>query len=107
MRMAFFGLTQLGYQDPIREHTVDPPVHVSHAFRSGLFRDPEFRLPVPDYMRKTWRDTLPPDNCYFDPRPDPTCNYGAGHENSLSEYQRLNKKHTLNPKGSIKHFKII
>ncbi len=36
--MAFFGFTQLGYQDAIREHLKDPGFSPQHLYRSGLYR---------------------------------------------------------------------
>jgi len=43
--MAFFGITHLGYQDPIREHVVDTGKTPQYIFQSGLYREPPYRLP--------------------------------------------------------------
>ena len=51
--MAFFGLTQLGYQDAIREHMNDPPKTPQATFRSGDYRDPSKRIQLPlEYLFK-------------------------------------------------------
>jgi hypothetical protein len=42
--MAFFGVTRLGYQDTIRENVRQPELTPQHIFRSGLYRDPTYRL---------------------------------------------------------------
>jgi len=45
--MALFGLTQLGYQDTMREHLNDPHPTPQHIFRSGLYREPPYRNTQP------------------------------------------------------------
>ena len=70
--MAFFGLTAVGYQDTIREHVKEPKTTPISAFRSGSYRDPDYRLPKPD------KCDLPPTDELPGARLDPTARYDRG-----------------------------
>ena len=107
IQMSFFGLTRLGYENPMREHMKDPPLHPVQVFRSGLYRDPKFHLPPPSYIRRSWTDYLPPDRCYSLATSDRTCQYGPGHENSFSEFKRMRVQGIANPKGLSLHLLCI
>ena len=70
--MAFFGLTQLGYQDTIREHVNEPKTTPISAFRSGTYRDADYRLPKPEQC------DFPPSGELPGTRQDPTARYERG-----------------------------
>ena len=99
--MAFFGLTQVGYQNKVRQFTARP-----------------------DYTQEQWLrreqkpggtdiTPLPPIAGYVPPRRsivprNQTSGYGAGPgvqgEESWKEHMRLRFKHCRNPKGKqLKH----
>ena len=89
--MSFFGLTQLGHQDPIREHVRDPGFSPQDLYRSGQYRDPE----VPK---------LPPIKTDL-PRPsivptDQLSSYGPGAQGSHVEFSRQRAKHIRCHKGT-------
>lgn len=86
--MAFFSLTQMGYQDTIREHMNDPPTTPQHIFRSGLHRDKGISLPPIDQNPKKHADIVPNGQL---------SGHGPGHEGSYKEYMRLRHKHIRNP----------
>ena len=91
--MAFFGLTKLGYQDTIREHVQEPKTTPISAFRSGSYRDPDYRLPKPDQCDFPPSDELP------GARLDPTARYDRG---PCASHQKLDHNKTagiLCPKG--------
>jgi len=93
--MAFFGLTKLGYQDMIREHVNEQKTTPISAFRSGTYRDPEFRLPKPDQC------DLPPSDELPGAREDPTARYYRG---PCASHEKLAHNKTagiLCPKGRI------
>jgi len=88
--MAFFGFTQLGYQDAIREHMIDPVQTPQYVFRSGIYREPsKINLPPIDPKDKPQASIVPIDQL---------SGYGAGHQGSHVEFTRLRKKHIRNPK---------
>lgn len=96
--MAFFGLTQVGYQDAIREHVRDPPVTPQYVYRSGLYRDP------------TYSNTLPPISANASRRPsivpkDQASGFGPGPQGSYREYTRLKYKHIRDPQDIIEIYR--
>ena len=89
--MAFFGLTQLGYQDTIREHVKDPGLTPQHIFRSGIYRqEPKVRLP-PIHKADLPEASIVPI--------DQVSGYGAGPVGSHVEFSRQRTKHIRNPNG--------
>lgn len=93
--MAFFGLTQLGYQDDIREHMRNPPRTPQHVYRSGLYRDSsksKINLPPIETTDKPRASIVPTDQM---------SGYGPGHQGSHVEYTRLRTKHIRNPTGNL------
>ena len=89
--MAFFGLTQLGYQDTIREHVKDPSLTPQHIFRSGLNRqEPKIILPPIDPKALPQAPIVPIDQ---------VSGYGPGPLGSYGEFTRHRTKHIRNPKG--------
>jgi len=91
--MAFFGLTQLGYQDTIREHVKEPKTTPISAFRSGSYRDAEYRLPKPDQC------DYPPSNELPGTRVDPTARYERGHCGSQQKLDHNKTAGIMCPKG--------
>lgn len=85
--MAFFGLTQLGYQDTIREHARNADLTPQYIYRSGLYRDPNVKLP-PIKKDLPQASIVPIDQ---------VSGYGPGHQGSYVEYTRMKKKHIRNP----------
>jgi len=100
--MAFFGLTKLGYQDPIREHVFDPKITPISAFRSGEYRDPNFRLPKTiekcDTAAAGGKEHHMPDAAT--PFTGQTVGYNRGSCASHEELMRMRQKHIVNPTGS-------
>ena len=98
--MAFFGLTQLGYQDPVREHVCDPKVTPISAFRSGEYRNPDFRLPKTidkcDTPSGEGKHHLPEAPSPFTSQ---TSGYHGGPCTSHEELLRMRQKHIVNPNG--------
>jgi len=93
--MAFFGLTQLGYQDTIREHVKEPKTTPISAFRSGTYRDADYRLPKPEQCDFPPSDELPGT------RQDPTARYERG---PCASQQKLDHNKTAGimcPKGML------
>ena len=89
--MAFFGLTQLGYQDAIREHMKQPIHTPQYIFRSGMYRDKsKVNLPPIEQKDKKQASIVPTDQL---------SGYGPGHQGSYVEFTKLRKKHIRNPKG--------
>ena len=89
--MAFFGLTQLGYQDTIREHVRDPGLTPQHIFRSGKYRtEPKIRLPPINKADLPEASIVPIDQL---------SGYGPGPLGSHVEFTRLRTKHVRTPKG--------
>jgi len=92
--MAYFGLTQLGYQNTIRENVRCPEFSPQHLYRSGQFRDPA-------------AVKLPPIKSRGDlPEPsivpiDQVSGYGPGPQGSYLEYTRQRTKHIRNPKEPV------
>ena len=91
--MAFFNLTQLGYQDTIREHVRHPDFSPQHLYRSGEYRNPD-AVKFPPIQNKA--DL---------PRPDivPTDQisaYGPGAQASHVEFTRQRTKHIRCNKGN-------
>jgi len=93
--MAFFGLTKLGYQDTIREHVSEQKTTPISAFRSGSYRDPEFRLPKPDQCDFPASDELP------GAREDPTARYHRGPCASFEQLHHNKMAGILCPKGRM------
>jgi len=91
--MAFFGLTQLGYQDTIREHVSETKTTPISAFRSGSYRDPNYRLPKPDQCDFPPTDELPGT------RQDPTARYNRGPCGSNEKLNRFKIAGVMCPKG--------
>ena len=89
--MAFFGITQMGYQDTIREHMHEPPKTPQQTFRSGDYRDPSKRINLPPIREKK--------PVAASVGTDQFSGYGPGHEGSYKEYTRLQAKHIRNPAG--------
>jgi hypothetical protein len=92
--MAFFGVTQLGYQDTIREHVRDPKMTPIAAFRSGAYRDPNFRLPQVVEPCQLSADEAK-QNKYAK---DQMAGYNRGPCGSNEELRRLKHKHITSPK---------
>ena len=91
--MAFFGLSQLGYQDTIREHLHKPGFTPQHHYRSGEFRNPDaVKLPPIDKSELPQASIVPVDQI---------SGYGPGHQGSYVEYTRQRTKHIRNPKGKM------
>jgi len=88
--MAFFGLTQLGYQDTIREHLNSPQFSPQHVYRSGLYRNPSaVKLPPIKTRSELPEPSIVPI--------DQVSGYGAGPQGSYVEYTRQMTKHIRNP----------
>lgn len=87
--MAFFGITQLGYQDTIREHMNNPPKTPQQTFRSGDYRDPAKRINLPPIDD---RKPMAASVCT-----DQFSGYGPGPEGSYKENTRLLNKHIRRP----------
>lgn len=96
-RMAFFGLTQIGYQSKIRQGTLRPDY------------TPEEWLKREQKVGGTDITPLPPIAGYEPPRRsivprNQTSSYGPGPglagEESWKEYMRLRTKYCRNPKGN-------
>lgn len=86
--MAFFGLTQLGYQNAIREGS-------AQSKADSLRNKQQF-----GYV------SLPPLQDKNPPRPsivpiDQVSGYGPGPQGSYVEYTRMRTKHIRNPKGKL------
>jgi len=86
--MAFFGLTQLGYQDTIREHVKEPEVTPQYVFRSGLYRNPS-QVKLPPIKKDLPQASIVPI--------DQVSGYGAGPTGSYIEHTRQRTKHIRNP----------
>jgi len=93
--MAFFGLTKLGYQDTIREHVSEQKTTPISAFRSGSYRDPEFRLPKADQCDFPPSDELP------GARQGPTARYDRGPCASFQQLHHNKMAGIMCPKGTI------
>ena len=90
--MAFFGLTQLGYQDTIRENLNSPQFSPQHVYRSGLYRTPSaVKLPPIKTRSELPEPSIVPI--------DQVSGYGAGPQGSYVEYTRQMTKHIRNPQG--------
>lgn len=89
--MAFFGLTQLGYQDTIREHVQCPRLTPQEIFRSGMYRDPSKVLLPPIDKKDLPEPSIVPI--------DQVSGYGPGPMGSFVERKRMQTKHIRNPKG--------
>ncbi|ELT99845.1 hypothetical protein CAPTEDRAFT_226928 [Capitella teleta] len=89
--MSFFGLTQLGYQDTIREHLKEPELTPQYIYRSGLYRDKSVTLP-PIKKDLPQASIVPIDQL---------SGYGPGHRGSHNELVRMQMKHIRNPKASL------
>ncbi|XP_013379242.1 testis-expressed protein 49 [Lingula anatina] len=83
--MAFFGLTEMGYQDTIREKVVNPTFNPQY--------DPMDKLPPIVDREKLPRPSIIPIN--------QVSAYGAGPQGSYVEYTRQRTKHIRNPKGPL------
>lgn len=96
--MAFFGLTQLGYQDAIREHMRDPPKTPQHTYRSGEYRNASNKVNLPPIENKkpAQASVIPTDQL---------SGYGAGHQGSHVEFVRLRKKHIRNPTDNAQTYR--
>ena len=91
--MAFFGLTQLGYQDTIREHVKDPMLTPQHIYRSGLSRqEPKIILPPIDPNTLPQAPIVPINQ---------VSGYGPGPLGSYGEFTRHRTKHIRNAKGTV------
>lgn len=77
--MTFFGVTQLGYQNQIREYIRNPTDHSK-----------TYLPPVPGSKPKAQPSVLPVDQL---------SGYGAGPEGSYKELRRLEIKHIRCPSG--------
>ncbi len=88
--MAFFGLTQLGYQDTIREHVKEPEFSPQNLYRSGEYRDPN-AVKLPPIKTDLPQPSIVPI--------DQVSGYGPGPQGSYVEYTRQQTKHIRNPKG--------
>src|SRR6218665_1996676 len=95
--MAFFGLTQLGYQDTIREHVRQPDVTPQYVFRSGLYRDSTFRLPP--LKGQLGDKERVPSAADGGGNSAQIAGYGPGHRGSYKELTRLKEKHATSPHG--------
>ena len=89
--MAFFGLTQLGYQDTIRAHVKEPQLSPQYIYRSGMYRDPN-KVHLPPIDR---RDLPEPSIVPI----DQVSGYGPGPLGSHVEHTRMRTKHIRNPQG--------
>ena len=84
--MAFFGITQLGFQNYIREHSTLAKDDPERATRQLGF----VALPPLKAKNPTERATVPINQ---------TSGYGPGHEGSYVELTRMRTKHLRNPAG--------
>lgn len=92
--MAFFGVNHLGYQDHIQEHVRLPDVYSpQYVFRSGKYRDPEYKMPPVVDRSELPQPSLIPRN--------QTSGYGAGPMGSYKELMRLRHKHIRTPQGTF------
>ena len=92
--MSFFGITQLGYQDTIREHVRDPGFSPQHLYRSGEYRNPSaVKLPPLKRPEDLPRPSIVPT--------DQVSGYGPGPQGSYVELTRMQSKHIRNPKGMV------
>ena len=89
--MAFFGITQLGYQNTIREHTKEPMITPQHVFHSGMYRDPSWETKLPPIEKSKERPSVVPV--------DQVSGYGAGPQGSHTEFTRMKTKNIRGPKG--------
>merc|ERR1712121_36129 len=96
--MAFFGLTQLGYQDSIREHVQDPQFSPQNHYRSGIFRDKSVKLPPIKSNADLPEASIVPI--------DQVSGYGPGPQGSYEELTRKKTKHIRNPNGPKSFYRI-
>ena len=89
--MAFFGLSQLGYQDTIREHLNKPGFSPQHLYRTGQYRDPD-AVKLPPIKPNLPQASIVPI--------DQVSGYGPGPQGSYVEYTRQRQKHIRNPQGT-------
>jgi len=85
----------MGYQDTIREHVKEPKTTPISAFRSGSYRDPDYRLPKPDQCDFPPSDELP------GARQDPTARYDRGPCASFGKLDHNKTAGIMCPKGMI------
>lgn len=96
--MAFFGLTQIGYQDTIRENVREPEVTPQYIFRSGLYRDPTFQISH-QVTKKQDSEAASGGATASNAARYGTIFYGPGHRGSNSEFTKMKEKHAVNPEG--------
>ena len=85
--MSFFGITQLGYQNKIREYIRNPIDHSQ-----------SYLPPIEGSKPKPQPSVLPVDQM---------SGYGPGPEGSYKELRRLEIKHIRCPSGKIIHFSCL
>ena len=92
--MAFFGLTQTGYQSTIREHVSDPYYTPQYLFQSGLYRD------------KSNLEKLPPIDRAEGPNSRPsssgTTDWVAVRERSAARLKEMRDKHVRSVAGLLR-----
>ena len=96
--MAFFGLTQIGYQDTIREHVRHPEFSPQHLYRSGEYRTPESAKFLPPIKNGISMPLIIPT--------DQLSSYGPGAQGSHIEFTRQRTKHIRCHKGTL-HVTLI
>lgn len=86
--MAFFGITQLGFQNYIREHSTIAKEDPARATRQlGFVALPPLKVKNPPP-----RAIVPVNE---------TSSFGPGFEGSYGELTRMRTKHIRNPAGEI------
>jgi hypothetical protein len=97
--MAFFGITQAGYQAPIREHVAEPQYSPQFLFHSGLYRD------------KSNFDKLPPLKSTEGPTSRPSSNknsdWSATRERSAARLRDMREKHARSAAGLFLFVKFL
>jgi hypothetical protein len=86
--MAFFGVTQLGFQHYEREYSTVAKADPERGPRQLGFK----ALPPLKDKNPKERSLVPISQ---------TSNYGPGNQGSYVEYYRMRTKHTRNPAGEI------